>query len=454
MTKYDVIIIGFGKCGKTIAAECANRGNRVALIEASKMMYGGTCINIGCIPSKKMAHLSSLSPKTDDFQVKRTYFEQSAKEKKVLIAALNKKNYEMLHKNPNITIYDGLASFASAEEVKVQLTEGGEISLTADKIIINTGAQSFIPDIKGVKDNAKVVTSTELLSIEELPQRLTIIGGGYIGLEFASMFANYGSQVTILEGKGDFIPKEDRDIAAAVLERLTSMGINVILNAKIDAVEDTNVRYTDSQTQEQKVEESDLVLLATGRRPRVAALNLNLAGIELTERGAIKVNEFLETSQKNIYAVGDVNGGPQFTYISLDDYRILKDHFWGEGKRSTLDRGPVAYSVFIDPPLSRIGMSEEEAKKSDLNFKVNSLPVNSIPRAKTLGSETGIFKMIVDKDTSMILGCTLYGVESSEIINIVSFCMRQHLPYTVLRDFIFTHPSMSESLNDLANIEL
>ena len=283
------------------------------------------------------------------------------------------------------------------------------------------------------------------MELTELPKRLVIVGGGYIGLEFASMYASFGSQVTVLESSSELIAREDRDIAASVQEVLEKKGVTFRLNARVQSVDGAAVVCRDAVTGEVLRLDADAILLATGRRPNTAGLNLSAAGVEVNERGAIIVNEHLQTTNPNIRAIGDVKGGLQFTYISLDDYRILREDLFGAGERKVSDREPVSYSVFIDPPLSRIGMNEDEARKKGLNIKVNKLPVAAIPRARTLGNTDGLFK---DK----ILGCTLFGAESGEVINLVAMAMKTGQEYTFLRDFIFTHPSMSEALNDLMNL--
>ena len=310
----------------------------------------------------------------------------------------------------------------------------------------------MIPPIEGIKDNPSVYTSTSIMEMKELPERLVIVGGGYIGLEFASMYASFGAKVTVLESYPQFISREDRDIADSVKETLEKKGISFILNAKVQEIKGNTVVYRNAENGETHVLDADAILLATGRRPNTRELRLEAAGVEVNERGAIIVDEFLKTTNPQIRAIGDVKGGLQFTYISLDDYRIIREDLFGKQQRTLNDRDPVSYSVFIDPPLSRIGMSEEEARKTGRNFKVNKLPVTAIPRAKTLGETDGLFKVIIDTDTNRILGCTLFGPESSEIINLVTFAMKTGQEYTFLRDFIFTHPSMSESLNDLMNI--
>lgn len=454
MNAFDVIIIGFGKGGKTLAAEFAKRGQKVAIIERSDKMYGGTCINIGCIPTKTLVHQAKMASALKDatFEERSEFYRNAVSVKESVTSALRNKNYHNLADNPNVTVYTGIGSFVSADVVAVR-TATEEIRLTSKQIIIDTGAETVIPPIEGVAGNPFVYTSTSIMELADLPRRLVIIGGGYIGLEFASMYASFGSQVTVLESYPELIAREDRDIAASVKETLEKKGIVFRMNAKVQSVNRVEdkaiVTFADSQTNEVFVLEADAVLLATGRRPNTKDLNLEVAGVEVDVRGAIIVDEYLKTTNPNIRAVGDVKGGLQFTYISLDDYRIVREDLFGDKERRTGDRNPVSYSVFIDPPLSRIGLNEEEARWQNRDIIVKKLPVMAIPRAKTLGETDGLLKAIIDKNTGKILGCVLFAPDSGEVINTVAVAMKTGQDYTFLRDFIFTHPSMSEALNDL-----
>ncbi len=454
MNAFDVIIIGFGKGGKTLAAEFAKRGQKVAIIERSDKMYGGTCINIGCIPTKTLVHQAKMASALKDatFEERSEFYRNAVSVKESVTSALRNKNYHNLADNPNVTVYTGIGSFVSADVVAVR-TATEEMRLTSKQIIINTGAETVIPPIEGVAGNPFVYTSTSIMELADLPRRLVIIGGGYIGLEFASMYASFGSQVTVLESYPELIAREDRDIAASVKETLEKKGIVFRMNAKVQSVNRVEdkaiVTFADSQTNEVFVLEADAVLLATGRRPNTKDLNLEVAGVEVDVRGAIIVDEYLKTTNPNIRAVGDVKGGLQFTYISLDDYRIVREDLFGDKERRTGDRNPVSYSVFIDPPLSRIGLNEEEARRQNRDIIVKKLPVMAIPRAKTLGETDGLLKAIIDKNTGKILGCVLFAPDSGEVINTVAVAMKTGQDYTFLRDFIFTHPSMSEALNDL-----
>lgn len=434
MKKYDAIIIGFGKGGKTLAADLANHGWNVAVVERSTGMYGGTCINIGCIPTKALVHYAQVTGyrRPSTFEQYAEEFKQAILAKEKLTSLLREKNFKNLDDRETVTVYTGEASFRSPYEIVVK-TDTDSFLLEGEKIFINTGATTIIPTISGIEDNPYVYTSTSIMELEKLPRHLVIVGGGYIGLEFASMFAGFGSKVTILEAGEVFIPREDRDIADSVKSTLEKKGITIHLNTVVQTIE----------------QDAEAVLLATGRKPNTESLNLQAAGIRTTNRGAIEVDSKLRTNIPNIWAIGDVHGGLQFTYLSLDDYRIIREELFGNGFRSLDDREAVAYSVFIDPPLAHVGLNETQARKMEKNIKVASLPAAAMPRTRTIEQTDGLLKAVVDADTGKILGCTLFCAESSEVINTVSLAMRLGQDYTFLRDSIFTHPSMSEALNDL-----
>lgn len=453
MKKYDAIIIGFGKAGKTLAAELGNRGWSVAVVERSDQMYGGTCINIGCIPTKKLVHMSKVTQyrKPTSFEQYAEEYRNAINEKNELTAQLRKNNFDKLDSKDTVTVYTGVASFHSPHQIEV-VTAHETFVLESEKIFINTGATTIIPPIKGLEGNPFVFTSTTIMEQDKLPRRLTIIGAGYVGLEFASIYAGFGSEVTILEGSDKFIAREDRDIAEAVKSVLEKKGIKIRLNSLVQSVEhnDTEavVTYKDD-TGTILRQTADAVLLAIGRRPNTDGLNLEAAGVKLSNRGAILVDEHLHTNVPGIWAMGDVTGGLQFTFISLDDYRVIKDELFGDGRRTKDDRLAVAYTVFIDPPLSRLGIGEEEALRSGRKISIARIKAAAFPRTRTFGQSDGLLKAIVDTETGQILGCTLFCAESTEVINTVSMAIRAGKDYRFLRDAIYTHPSMSESLNDL-----
>ena len=436
MNQYQAIIIGFGKAGKTLAATLAKADWKVAIIEQSNTMYGGTCINIGCIPTKTLVHDAEMQ---HDFAA-------AMQRKTDVVRFLRDKNFHNLAGLDNVDVIEGRAEFVDNHTVRV-IQATGTRELRGEKIFINTGAQSTMPDIKGLSSTPGVFDSTGLLNLAQRPQRLGILGGGYIGVEFASMFANFGSKVTIFEAAPLFLPREDRDVADAIARILRDKGVELILNANVHSVSSQ-----DGAVQIQMPEEThsvDALLIASGRKPATEALQLKNAGVDVNERGGIIVNRYLRTSADNIWAMGDVTGGLQFTYISLDDFRIVRDSLLGEGLRNTGDRQNVPYSVFMTPPLSRVGMSEAQARASGAEVQIVTLPVTAIPRARVMDDTRGMLKAVVDVNTQRILGVSLLCVDSHEMINIVKTVMDAGLPYTVLRDQIFTHPSMSESLNDL-----
>lgn len=457
MKQYDAIIIGFGKAGKTLAAELSNRGWQVAVVERSSMMYGGTCPNIACIPTKTLVHEAGIAALLyhDDYPKQANLYKQAIGRKNRLTSFLRNNNYERLSKRPNVTVYTGEGSFVSANIIKVALPEG-DIELQGKEIFINTGSTPIIPAIDGIKESQKVYTSTTLLDLNVLPQHLIIVGGGYIGLEFASMYAEFGSKVTLLEGGNRFMPRNDQDIANSVKEVLEKKGIEIHLNARAQSIHDTNdgvtLTYSDVSDGTPYFVDGDAILIATGRKPMIEGLNLQAAGIGVDAHGAIVVNDQLRTTVPHVWAMGDVKGGPQFTYLSLDDFRIIRDQLFGDKKRDIGDRDPVPYAVFIDPPLAHIGLTEEEALKRGYSFKVSRLLATSVVRSRTLKQTDGMLKAIVNDHSGKIMGCTLFCAEAPEIINIVAMAMKTGQHYTFLRDFIFTHPSMSEGLNELFDI--
>lgn len=450
-TKYDAVIIGFGKGGKTMAGALGAAGKKVALIEKSDRMYGGTCINVGCIPTKSLVYRAGLAAaKGGSFEEKAAAYKAAMEQKEDLTARLRGKNYQKLDSNPNITVIDGTASFQSPHVVEVE-KDGRTFQVEGEQIFINTGSSAFIPPIEGLKGNPYVYTSEGLLNLTELPSRLVIIGGGYIGVEFSSIYASFGSKVTILQDGDIFLPREDEEIAGAVRESLESRGIRVMTGVKVKALEQAGGKAlvaVDNGKEVQKLE-AEAVLVATGRRPNTAGLNLEAAGVEIGPRGGIVTDDSLTTTAPHIYAMGDVRGGLQFTYISLDDFRIVKSKVLGDGSYTLKERGAVPYSVFLIPPFSRVGLSEKEAVEKGYKVKVARLAAAAIPKAQVLEQPAGLLKAVIDEETGLILGAHLFCQESYEMINMIKLAMDAKVPYQVLGDTIYTHPTMSEAFNDL-----
>ena len=444
-------MIGFGKGGKTIAGALGSAGKKVAMIEQSTKMYGGTCINVGCIPTKSLVN----SAKEAAFGCRdgREVYAEAVQRKAQLVEKLRGKNYQKLAGDPNITVIDGKARFVSPHEVEVDTAEETLI-VSGEQFFINTGSVPFIPPVKGIENNPYVYMSETLLDMEELPERLVIIGGGYIGVEFASIYADFGSKVSILQDGPVFLPREDEEIAREVRGSLERRGVRVLTEVKVEEVKEAagHAEVVISTKEGTDILEAEAVLAATGRRPNTKGLNLEAAGVQVNERGGIITDDSRTTTAPHIYAMGDVVGGLQFTYISLDDYRIVRSKIMGDGSYTLDKRGAVPYSVFLNPPFSRVGMSEAEALKAGHKVKTARLGAAAIPKAQVLRQPEGLLKAVIDEDTGRILGAHLFCEESHELINLVKIAMDAGLHYTVLKDMIFTHPTMGEALNDLFNV--
>ena len=435
------LVIGFGKAGKTLAADLAQHGQNVLLAEASAQMYGGTCINVGCIPSKKLIAEGERRALEAD---KAAVFGAAMQAKNGLIPKLRAANFAKLDGLERARVINARARFEDAHTVMLSGPEG-ELRVTADRIFINTGSLPVVPRIEGV-DGKRIYDSTGALSLAERPQRLLIVGGGYIGLEFAFMYRAFGSEVTVLDAGETFLPREDRDIAAEMQRILEAKGVRLVLGAATQRFEE-GAQHTTAVTSKGRFD-ADAILLATGRRPNTDGLALEKAGVAVTERGFIQVDEHLRAAP-HIWAMGDVAGSPQFTYISLDDWRIVRDQLFGQGQRSTADRTPFPTAVFTQPPLAHIGLTEAAARQAGRNIKVATLKAEAIPKAKILGQTDGLLKAVTDAGTGEILGVTLLCAESHEIINLFKMAIDHRVPASYVKSQIFTHPTMSEALNDL-----
>ena len=435
MLTYDLIVIGFGKAGKTLAAKMAAQGKKVALIERSKAMYGGTCINIACIPTKTLLVAAE----------KGLAFDQVMAEKNAVTSRLNGKNYAAIS-GAGVDIIDAEAHFLSNKVIEITAGDEKE-ELTAETIVINTGAVSNVLPIPGLTETEHVYDSTGIQNLEELPKRLGVLGGGNIGLEFAGLYNKLGSQVTVLDAAPVFLPRVEPSIAALAKQYMEEDGIKLLQNVRTTQVKndgDEVVVVTESGEFR-----FDALLYATGRKPNIEPLQLENTDIELTERGAIKVDKHLETSVPGVFAAGDVNGGLQFTYISLDDFRILYSYLAGDGSYTLEDRKNVPTSMFITPPLAQIGLTEKEAQEQGLPIAVKEIPVAAMPRGHVNADLRGAFKAVVNTETKEIVGATIFSAGAQEIINILTVAMDNKIPYTYFSKQIFTHPTLAENLNDL-----
>jgi pyruvate/2-oxoglutarate dehydrogenase complex dihydrolipoamide dehydrogenase (E3) component len=376
--------------------------------------------------------------------------------KNELTSFLRNKNFINLDSLPLVTVITGHASFVTKNQVIVKLTSTNEqVIINADRIFINTGTEPFIPDIPGIASSDKVFTSASLMDQQGLPGKLVIIGGGFVGLEFADMYAKFGSEVIIID-QNKFLPKEDDDITAEIYNVLKAKNIRIITEASVLKITDTGndsvqIKYKAIGGSIEELEAS-AILVAAGRKPNIDGLNLEAAGVKTNSKGFVVVNDSLQTNIPNIWAIGDINGGPQFTYISLDDFRIIRDQLFGGNYNSLSKRKLVASSVFITPPLAHIGLREKEAIEKGFRIKIAKLPAGSVPRARILNNTEGLLKSIVDMDTNKIIGCTLFCIGADEMINTIQVAMNAGLDYRVVRDTIYTHPSMTEAFNDLYSL--
>jgi pyruvate/2-oxoglutarate dehydrogenase complex dihydrolipoamide dehydrogenase (E3) component len=451
---YDDIIIGGGKAGKTLAPALVADGCKTALVERSLTMIGGTCINVACIPTKTMvasaevantvrnstAYGINTAPPTVDLAA-------VVQRKRSVVQSMRSMNFNNLHSSLEDNLIIGTARFVAPKTIEVTTTEGKARLLTAERLFINTGTRPFIPSISGLKETG-FLTSESIMELEQLPEHLIVLGSGYIGLEFAQMFRRFGVRVTVIGQSGQILSNQDQDIAIAVQTLLEQDGIEFLLNAKVLRVDQAgDVTKLQIQVTDREIElQGSHLLVAVGRASTTDTLNLAAAGVVTDARGFIPVNDRLETNVPNIWALGDINGGPQFTHMSLDDYRIIKANLIDGGNRSTRDR-LVPSCLFIDPELAHVGLTETEAQQQGYAIRVAKLDASAVPRAGTLGQTNGLMKAIVDTETGRILGCSLFCHAAGEVISTVQMVMQAQMPYTVLRDGVLTHPTMTEGLN-------
>lgn len=461
-THYDAIIVGGGKAGKTLAMDLAKAKKKVAMIEEG--MIGGTCINVACIPTKALvasAKVAHIAKKAGDFGVEvkdiKLDFPKIKARKQAIVNAMRDMNLKMFL-DSGMDLFIGKGTFIGPKKLEITLSEPRDgqkkIQISGEQIFINTGALPFIPPIPGLKE-VGALTNAEIMELDTIPKQLLIMGGGYIGLEFAQMFRRFGSEVTIIERSPTFLPAEDRDVADAVKQILEDEGIKILLNYEILRAEGNPEKVTlvlrDANQNEIRVDGSKL-LVSVGRIPNTQDLNLTATNVKTDQRGFIEVNEFLETSAENIYALGDVKGGPQFTHLSLDDYRIMKYNLaHPEKKRSTQGRY-VPYTVFIDPELARIGLTETQALAQGYQIKIAKLPVAAIPRAKTLGETKGMIKIIIDAKTDKMLGGAILATEGGEVMASLEIAILADLTFTFLKDGMYAHPTIVEGFNQLVAV--
>ncbi|HEY1012231.1 MAG TPA: mercuric reductase [Herpetosiphonaceae bacterium] len=453
-TQFDVVVIGSGQAGGPLASAFARAGRSTALIERSHV--GGTCINEGCTPTKTMvasARAAYLARRGADYGVSTGAISVDLGvvrgRKQANVESWRGGSQRRLEETEGLELIFGEASFAGPKRIAVRLSGGGERELEAGLVVINAGCRPAAPPIEGL-DQVPALDSTSIMELDEVPEHLIVLGGGYIGLEFGQMFRRFGSQVTIVQSGGQLLAREDDDVAEAVAEILREDGIEVLLNTRALRVSGAGggVELVAATPDGERTLRGSHLLLAAGRRPNTDALNLAAAGIETDRHGYVTVNERLETNVPGVYAAGDIKGGPAFTHISYDDFRILRANLLEGGSLTTAGR-MVPYAVFIDPQLGRVGLSEREAAEQGRAVRVAKLPMSSVARALEVDEARGFMKALVDPATDQLLGCAVLGIEGGEIMGALQIAMMGKLPYTALRDATFAHPTLLESLNNL-----
>jgi pyruvate/2-oxoglutarate dehydrogenase complex dihydrolipoamide dehydrogenase (E3) component len=450
---FDAIIIGSGQGGNPLARAFSAAGKKTAMIERKDV--GGTCINRGCTPTKTMvasARVAYLARRGADYGVAvgsvSIEMVRVRERKRNIVSSFRQSNEKGLER-AHVELIRGEASFTGPRQLRVALNAGGERPLTAAQIFINTGTRSAVPPIEGI-DAVPYLDNDSIMELDHVPEHLVILGGGYIGVEFSQMFRRFGSQVTIIQSGPQLLRGEDGDVAAEVANILRQDGIEIRLNARAYKVAQVNgvIRLEIAVEGQTVTVEGTHLLLGTGRVPNTDGLKPAAGGIEMDKRGFIRANERLETSAPGVYAIGDVNGGPQFTHISYDDYRILNANLLEGGNRTTRDR-MVPHTVFMDPQLGRVGLAEDEARKSGRNIRVARMPMTSVARALEVDETRGLMKAVVDAETEEILGVTVLGIEGGEVMSIFQMAMMGHLKYSALHAAVFAHPTLAESINNL-----
>lgn len=472
---YDLIVIGFGKAGKTLADQVAPKNYKVAVIEKDKNMYGGTCINVACLPTKSLIHRAKLLEIATRMGIcnidRKQFYKDSIAEKNRMTSIMREKNYHKLADNNNIDVINGEAHFVDENHIKVLYENGNEEVIFGKVIVINTGGKPRSLNLPGFEGNKNIHDSRSILELTKLPKHLGIIGAGYIGIEYSAYFRAFGSEVTVFQKNNRFLSREDAKGAAAVRDRLEKIGVKFIFNAKAESVEKLNdkskeynisLKYSQNTNgvEEKKSLDFSELLIATGRIPYTEGLQLNNCGVKVGEQGQIVVDDSLRTSQNHIFAVGDVKGGPQFTFVSLDDFRIVLPQIMAILEKNDLsyhlhhnksERPVFPNTTFIDPPYSRIGLTEEEAKIKYNHVKIKTIPAAAIPKAQVVQETEGFLKVIINEDTDLILGAVLFCYESQEMINLFTLAINEKITATRLKDLIYNHPVMSEALNELFN---
>ncbi len=456
--KFDVLVLGGGTAGKLAAWTMAREGKRTAVVD--RKYIGGSCPNIACLPSKNViysAKVASLVARHREFGIEtgptainmaRVYARKRDMVDGIIQVHLDKYR-AALDKDRGDELIFGEGVFAAPRTVRVALRDGGERTLYADRVFVNLGSRATIPDMPGLRES-RPLTHIEALDLERRPDHLIVLGGGYVGLELSQALRRLGSRVTVISRDPRLASNEDADVSEAILQLLRDEGIDVLLSTHVLRVNGLSGEHVGVQLKsgnETRTLEGSDILVALGRTPNTSGVGLDKAGIEVTEKGHIRVNDRLETTAPNVWAMGDCAGSPYFTHVSEDDFGIIHDNLSG-GERSTRDR-LVPSCVFIDPELARVGLNESQARERGIAYRVASVPVASGWRPWTISEKRGFIKTLIEADSDRILGFTAFGPEAGELMGTVQLAMLAGLPYTILRDAMFAHPTMTEGLKVL-----
>jgi pyruvate/2-oxoglutarate dehydrogenase complex dihydrolipoamide dehydrogenase (E3) component len=450
---YEDLILGSGAGGKLLSWDLARSGRRVAVVE--RRYIGGSCPNINCLPSKNevwsakvadlLHHANQFGVVTGSVAVDMAKVRQR---KRAMVEGLVSVHLDLYHKS-GAELIMGEGRFTAPKTLEVRLRDGGTRVLMGERVFLNVGTRPTIPPTPGLAD-ARPMTNIELLEIDRLPAHLIVLGGGYVGLEFAQAYRRFGSRVTVVQHGPQLVEREDPDVADALRQLFEDEGIEVLVSAELQGVEGRsgeNVRLRVRTPQGERLLEGSDILVATGRTPNTAGIGLDILGVRLDARGYIQVNDRLETSAPGVWAIGECAGSPQFTHVSEDDFRIIRANLAG-GNRTTRDR-LIPFCLFTDPELARVGLTETEARSRGVKVRVARLPMGAVLRMWTLGETRGFMKALVDARSDRILGFTMFGPEAGEVMAVVQTAMLAGMPYTGLRDAILAHPTMAEGLGQL-----
>jgi pyruvate/2-oxoglutarate dehydrogenase complex dihydrolipoamide dehydrogenase (E3) component len=452
--EFDAVLLGAGQATNPLSRSLARAGKRVALIEKGKI--GGTCVNAGCTPTKTMAasaRIAYLARRASEYGVHpgavEVRLDEVRNRTRAIVEEFSSGSERQLEATAGLELIRGEGSFTGPHTVRVKLNGGSTRTLSGKVVVIDTGCRPARPDIPGL-DSVPWLDSTGILGLSTTPDHLLVLGGGYIGVEFAQMFRRFGSRVTLVQKGGQLLPREDPDMAEALAAILREDGIEIILNAEALKVAGSGgeIRLTIRVDGRERGVTGSQLLVATGRTPNTDALNLQASGVEMDDRGFIAVDERLETNVPGVYALGDVNGGPAFTHVSHHDNQILRGNLLHNAGRTTVGR-LVPFTVFTDPQFGRVGLTEREARKQGRSVRIAKLPMTKVARAREVGEARGVLKAVVDARTDLILGCAALGIEGGEIMSMVQLAMMGGLPYQRLRDDMFAHPTLAEGLNNL-----